>query len=72
MSKGAIYTHIMQQDVEIVSEGEWDGYERNRPGKDWSLIRLSNGSMVWVANYSLTTPKISDFSKVRITGAGDD
>lgn len=74
MSRKAILTNIVQHDVKVLDEKDWpEGYTANRPNSDWELVEYANfkdkdGSplRVWTPDYALKTPRISDFSRVRI------
>ena len=67
--KKVYVTRIHQSEVKILSEVDFDGYKKNKPGKDWELVEhasVSGPERVWVPAYMLKYPKISDFSKVTI------
>ncbi len=36
--------------VTILGPEDFDGYERNRPGPKWELIRYPNGHETWCGN----------------------
>ncbi|ETT25243.1 hypothetical protein RR21198_3983 [Rhodococcus rhodochrous ATCC 21198] len=75
MSKKAIVTSITQHEVKLLGPDDWDGYEKNRPGKNWELIeyvdfKTKEGKplRVWTPNYTLKYWKFRDHSKLEIVG----
>jgi hypothetical protein len=74
MNKQKSYvTHIIQQEVKVLSPKDYDGYEQNQPSSKWEFIEYAgkkdkDGKPIraWIPQYSLDSDKIKDFSKVKI------